>query len=263
MAGPIDLGWDRAQAEIAKQEAKLWESEWEIRVRCDAMSPIEAKELKKPENWDHDKQCDQDANKLASYFGETKGGHSACRRLLKYFHNKEKWVPGKMAKWYSLSFTLGKHLLLSERNMMTAGRDMVRPGVVECFCFSATYVMGAGCVHLRAPTSSVTVIAATLCPTCSVCLRCNKWPDFNPNGMSHCWGMWYSESTPRNTTKKVKLHGYPNCLPLPQPRHCRVAIEKAFGKDTLMMMIGASRCCTCTSAGLQGAWAHYHLEDVT
>ena len=122
MADPINLDWDDGLAELAKQEAKLWESEWEIRIRCDTLSPIEAKELKKPANWDHDKQCDQDVRKLAGYFGETRGGHSACRRLLKYFHKKEQWVPGHMAKWNTLSFTLGKHLLLSERYMMSANR---------------------------------------------------------------------------------------------------------------------------------------------
>ena len=200
MADPVDLEWNAAQAELEKQEAKLWESEWEIRVRCDRMSAIETKELKKPGNWDHNRQCEQDVAKLGSFFGENKGANAACRRLLKYFHKKEEWVPGQMAKWYSPSFTLGKHLLLSERNSMalSAERNM-GPGVVQCFCFSATYVMGAGCVHLRASTSSVTVMAATLCPTCSKCLRCNKWPDVNSNGVLHCWGMWYLTFTSIST----------------------------------------------------------------
>ena len=175
MAAPINVDWDAAESELAQQEKMLWNAEWELRVRCDKLTPIEAKEqeLRNPRNWGNDKQCETDSIKLSGYFGAMSGAASACKRMLKYLHGKENWKPGQVAKWYSVGFTLGKHLLLSERNQMELDAED-HPNVIKCFCFSKTYVMGAGCAHKQTPTSSVSVMSATLCPTCSTCLRCIK-----------------------------------------------------------------------------------------
>ena len=43
----MDLDWDLAEENLAREEAMLWRCEHEVRLRCDGLTPLEARELRK------------------------------------------------------------------------------------------------------------------------------------------------------------------------------------------------------------------------
>lgn len=140
--------WDSAAEELAKQERALWNAEWEMRVRTDSMTSIEKREFKKRKNWDNHEQCLKDTEKLVSFFGCTTRATSAHKRLCQWMDKTDPTFPGQVSKWYSTAFTLGKHQLLAERASMNVSLGVPK-SVIHCRCFAATYLMRAGCVHLK------------------------------------------------------------------------------------------------------------------
>ena len=174
MAAPIN---DLDNAELIRQREAdiLWASEKEIRLRCDGLTPLETLGLRKNFLWQSDTRCFyNDAEKVQSFFGQCRGGTAACKRLLKRCMEKAPSVPGQQVNVKEVQFTLGKHLLLADRRQRM--RDECPPNILPCRCFAATYVMPAGCVHCKVQLWKLSVLQESLCPTCSVCLRCNKLP---------------------------------------------------------------------------------------
>ena len=166
---------EQADEILSREEHILWSSEKEIRMRCDGLTPLEAKTLRKNNIWGGQVKCLNDAEKVQSFFGHASGGTAACRRLLKWCYEQKPCHPGKAAMWKDVEFTLGKHLLLAERRQQLLKED-VPQHIMPCKCFAATYVMPGGCVHHKQPLWKSTSLQAALCPTCSTCLRCGKLP---------------------------------------------------------------------------------------
>jgi hypothetical protein len=169
----MDLDWDLAEENLAREEAMLWRCEHEVRLRCDGLTPLEARELRKCSMWADSVQCRNDAEKVQNFFGLSARGTAACRRLLKYAMEKEPCQPGKVVDFKNVQFTLAKHLLLADRRHRLIKEDLPS-SIMPCKCFSATYAMPAGCLHVKQPLWKAGTMRATLCPTCSKCLRCDK-----------------------------------------------------------------------------------------
>ena len=165
--------WEDAEANIKWEERALWNAEWELRHRCDGLTPLETIDLAISNLWEQDKQCLQDVEKLLKYFGGGSGGNAACKRLLKWIHTKYPVVPGQVPSWCTAQFSLGRHLMLAERQAM---HTCIPANAITCRCFAATYVMGAGCLHNKTANYKAAQLSSTLCASCSICFRCQKFP---------------------------------------------------------------------------------------
>lgn len=165
---------ESAEEILAREESTLWSCEKEIRVRCDALTPLEISGLRRNPTWAGHIQCVNDAEKVQTFFGLASGGTAACKRLLKWCMEQNPSRPGLQVNFRDVQFTLGKHLLLAERRQRQ--KEDLPPNMLACKCFAATYVMPGGCVHQKIPLWKAPVLQTTLCPTCSVCLRCGKFP---------------------------------------------------------------------------------------
>ena len=172
---PAEPTWESAEARLEKEEKALWNAEYEIRLRCDGLPQLEATELTNGDLWEGDQQCLHDVDKLMKFYGAASGGNASCKRLLKWMNEKHPVRAGTTSTWYSAQFTLGKHLLLSERQSM---QEEIPENTIACKCFAATYVVVSGCCHQKVPPHKTPVLYQTLCPTCSTCLRCDKLPAY-------------------------------------------------------------------------------------
>lgn len=149
----------------------MWNAEWELRVRCDGLTPLEVKGLASTSFWEDDKQCLQDVEKILKFFGAGSGGNASCKRLLKWLSKNHPSRAGATPYWASPGFSLGRHLLLAERQAMQGTKP---ENSISCRCFAETYLMGAGCIHNKTPNFKPQLASATLCATCSKCIRCGK-----------------------------------------------------------------------------------------
>ena len=164
-----DVTWESAEALLHREEQALWHAEYEIRVRCAGLTPIESTRLTCKESYYDDENHQADGFKVAKCYGQSHGGNSACKRLLKLLCEKERYTPGDTCGKGSVAFSLCKHMLLADRQQAQGQSG------VACKCFAATYLMLHGCVHLKNPIHKTTLLSATLCPTCSTCIKCNKF----------------------------------------------------------------------------------------
>ena len=161
---------------MVREERILWQSEKHIRLRCASITPLEVQGLRRPQVWDGNVQCLNDAEKVQSFFGLAAGGTAACKRLLKWLGEHQPCAKGDIAHWQSVQFTLGKHLMLADRKQHKLSDDTSQnQNILECMCFSATSLMVMGCQHKNMPLWKTSVMHQTFCPTCSRCTRCNKF----------------------------------------------------------------------------------------
>ena len=166
---------EQAEGILLREKSILWQCERQIRMRCDGLTTLEIKALRKNTIWDGQTNCFNDAEKVQTFFGHASGGTAACKRLLKRCYEYRPCEPGKAAMWSDVEFTLGKHLLLSERKQQKLKEDQPQH-IMPCKCFAATYVMPGGCIHNKQLLWKASSLQSTLCPTCSTCLRCGLLP---------------------------------------------------------------------------------------
>ena len=170
----MNLDWDEAEQNLAREEELLWKSELEVRLRCDGLTPLEKRGLRKCRMWEGNGNCLNDAEKAQFFFGLASGGTAACKRLLKHAFERAPCQHGGVVNFRDVQFTLGKHLLLSDRRQQQS-KGPLPQHMTACKCFAATYVMPAGCQHVKQPLwKAAAVMRTTFCPTCSRCLRCQK-----------------------------------------------------------------------------------------
>lgn len=112
-----------------------------------------------------------DLKKVIRRFGQHHGANAPCRRLLQYFATNMGF--GTKVGVHTIQFTLVKHLILAER----AGPQAIENrSVVGCSCLAESYFMLEGCIHSHnCQIYKEQLLVNTLCPTCSICLRCKKW----------------------------------------------------------------------------------------
>ena len=158
--------WDEEEHKMEVQHGKFCEVERDARLRNGPMTPKEEDDMKKKKNDGETKY-----NKVMLNFGLPGGSKSAKELLHDLFVVQHGRRPGQFCSTYTPEFSLCKHLFLAginwEKNKPIQGRAV-------CYCFPDTSLMPVGCIHNKRPLVSLTHWSQSLCPTCSLCARCDK-----------------------------------------------------------------------------------------
>ena len=161
---------------------KFWESEKIVRYTSVGLTPYEAHCLLNDLHEDYAHH----GKKLVSLFGKPKGAGQSVRALLGLFRRKHDWGQGEMARIDSIHFSVLKHQMVvgwgqqyEDIEEMRVQLNHPERGVV-CDCFPSTSLMPMLCIHSKFTRTQMKGgfepnIMETLCPTCSLCIRCKKW----------------------------------------------------------------------------------------
>ena len=139
---PAEATWESAEARLEKEEKALWNAEYEIRLRCDGLTQLEATELTNGDLWEGDQQCLHDVDKLMKFYGAASGGNASCKRLLKWMNEKHPVRAGTTSKWYSAQF-LWESTCYFQRGSPCKRRFLKTPSLASALLLPMWWCLGA------------------------------------------------------------------------------------------------------------------------